>query len=57
MRILTHAELNELQTNAELLVLACQSTRSGWTPGPVLIEDLAKRIATAVIPEDLKEVL
>lgn len=57
MRVLTHAELNELQTNAELLVLACQSTRSGWAPGPVFIEDLAKRIATAVIPEDLKEVL
>lgn len=46
------AWLNELQTYAELLVIACRQAKGGADSGA--IELCARNIAEQVLPQDLK---
>lgn len=51
----SHAWLNELQTYAELLVVACHQAKAGSDQAPEAIILCARNIAEQAIPEDLKE--
>lgn len=48
------AWLNELQTNAELLVVACKHVKEGHEQARDAIALCARRIAEHVLPQDLK---
>jgi hypothetical protein len=53
MRQLTHAEINELTTDAELLVLALRQAKSGWEPVGEIIFDVIKHLADVALRKDV----
>lgn len=51
---MSKALITSLQTDAEMLVHACLQAKEGWDPAVSLIFLLVRRMAEAVIPQDLK---